>query len=138
MKKTLSSAITTLTIAVTSGIVVPGVHAQSNTPFPSGSINIPPPPELRILDLGKLIGSLLSLFLFLAGLIAFVYLLWGGFQWITSGGDKGNIESARNKIQAALLGLLLVFAAYAIFNLVANFLGVPNIFNFNIPSAVQT
>lgn len=138
MKKTLSATITTLTIALTSGILAPAAFAQSATPdLTGGTINIPQPENLRIINLGKLIGSLLSLFLFLAGLIAFVYLLWGGFQWITSGGDKANIESARNKIQAALLGLLLVFAAYALFKLVANFLGVPDIFNFNLPSAVQ-
>ena len=43
-----------------------------------------------------------------AALAAFFYLILGGFQWITSGGDKAGTEAAREKITAAFIGLAIV------------------------------
>jgi len=88
------------------------------------TINVTPPPQLKITNLGKLISSLISLFLIIAALSSFVFLLWGGIQWITSGGDKSALDAAKNRITAALLGLLITFAAYAIFLVVEQFLGI--------------
>jgi len=49
-----------------------------------------------------------------SGIAAFIYLLIGGFQWITSSGDKDAAEKARKKIMFAVTGLAVVFSAYAI------------------------
>jgi hypothetical protein len=56
----------------------------------------------------------LNLLLGLAGVASFIFLLWGGLQWITAGGDKEGTEKARKRITAALIGLAIVFSAYAI------------------------
>ena len=56
-------------------------------------------------------------------LMVFLYLIWGGIDWITSGGDKGKTEGARNKITAAVIGLIVLAAAYAILTIVVGFLG---------------
>ncbi|OGM59165.1 hypothetical protein A3A75_03020 [Candidatus Woesebacteria bacterium RIFCSPLOWO2_01_FULL_39_10] len=61
-------------------------------------------------------------------------LVWGGVRYITSGGDKAQTEAARGQITAALVGLVIVFAAWAIINLVNIFFGV-NILQLNIPNA---
>jgi hypothetical protein len=50
----------------------------------------------------------------IAGVISFIFLLWGGLQWIMAGGDKEGTEKARKKITAALIGLAIVFSAYAL------------------------
>jgi hypothetical protein len=50
----------------------------------------------------------------LAGVAAFIWLLWGGLQWITAGNDKDAVEKARKRIVNALLGLTVVFSSYAI------------------------
>jgi hypothetical protein len=82
---------------------------------------------------GKVVGGLLSgiidLVFLLGFLLTLAYLLTGGMQWITSGGDKNALEAARNKITNALIGLVIVASAYAIFKLVGNFFGItlPNI-----------
>ncbi len=55
---------------------------------------------------------------------AFLYLILGGIQWITSGGDKSGMEAARNKITSAIVGLIIVAAAWAIMMLVGQFVGV--------------
>lgn len=91
----------------------------------------------KIQDVGKLVTGLLNLVMFVAAILVFAYLIWGGITWITSGGDKGKTEEARNKITAAIIGLAVVAASYAIFLLVTGFLGVANPFtgNFTITPA---
>lgn len=91
----------------------------------------------QITDLGDLITGLLNMVLFIAALLVFAYLIWGGIQWITSGGDKGKTEEARNKITAAIVGLAVVAASYAIFRVALTFLGIANPLDgsFEIPTA---
>src|SRR3989344_2152535 len=69
-------------------------------------------------SLGKLISNVVGA-LFIAGfLLSFVYLLLGGFTWITSGGDKTKLETARNRITNAIVGIIVVGSAYALAALV--------------------
>lgn len=73
--------------------------------------------------LGGLISGLVGA-LFIAGfLLAFVTLIMGGLNWITAGGDKTKLEAARNQITNAIIGIIIVGAAYAITVLLAQFFG---------------
>jgi len=78
-------------------------------------------------NLGSIISTALSFVMALAALIVFMYLIWGGIEWITSGGDKSKTESARNKITAAVLGLIVLAASYAILLLMLQVLGLGSI-----------
>ena len=60
------------------------------------------------------IAMILKLGIVIAGILSLLYLLWGGVDWIVSGGDKGNIETAKNKITHAILGLSIVAILIAI------------------------
>lgn len=72
----------------------------------------------------KLIPSLIG-FAFVAGtLIFFFMLLIGAIQWITSGGDKGNLEAARGRISSALVGIIVLFAVFAIIKLIEGFFAI--------------
>jgi hypothetical protein len=83
--------------------------------------------------LGKLISNMVGA-LFIAGfLLALVFLLIGGFSWITSGGDKAKLEKARDEITNSLIGIVVVAAAWAIAVLVAKFFGL-DLTNLTIPS----
>lgn len=73
---------------------------------------------------GPLISNAISVAFIVAAIATFVYLVIGGIEWLTSGGDKTNIEKARNRITAALVGLTIVAASYAIYMLVLNFFGI--------------
>lgn len=92
---------------------------------PDPVINIPKPDIIKIEKIGELIKAAVGTLLILAALLAFIYLILGGIQWITSGGDKTGMEAARNKITHAIVGLIIVGAAWAIMILVQNFLGIP-------------
>ena len=69
----------------------------------------------------------------LAGIMLLAFLVWGGIEWLTSGGDKGKIENARSKITSALIGVAVVAASYAIWKLALTFFGIdaPNICSDN-------
>lgn len=79
--------------------------------------------------IGSIIGSIVGLFLILSFVATFLYMLLGGFDWITSGGDKAKLQSARDKITNALIGLIVVGASWAIMMIVGNFTGIdfPNL-----------
>lgn len=80
-------------------------------------------------DFGKMFSSILNVIMLIAAVLVFAFLILGGVEWITSGGDKGKAEGARNKITAAIIGLIIVAASYAIINLVVQFLGFSGGFN---------
>ena len=75
------------------------------------------------LTLGGLITSLLTLIILVSALLVFLQLITAAFQWLTSGGDKGKTGEARSKIVAAIIGLVIVAASWAVFMVVLKFLG---------------
>lgn len=83
----------------------------------------------------SVLSFVINAILIIAGLIAFLFLLWGGVQWILAGGDKEGTEKARKRITNALIGLAIVFSAYALAYLVNTIFGV-NILQFDIPKIV--
>jgi hypothetical protein len=72
--------------------------------------------------------------LVIAALVFFFMLIFGGIKYITSGGDKAQTESARGTITAALIGLVIVFSAWAIITLINAFFGI-DILELEIPTA---
>ncbi len=102
-----------------------------------GPINLLPGDQwtnLGTVTITSIISALVILVLIGAALIFFFMLVLGGIRYITSGGDKGQTESARGQITAALIGLVIVFAAWAIINLINIFFGI-NILSLNLPGA---
>ncbi len=91
--------------------------------FDLGGFKLEPPPQVKIFDIGMLISSVIGVLMIISSILAFFYLILGGIQWITSGGDKAGLESARNKITNAIVGLVIVSASWAIMSLVGKFLG---------------
>lgn len=59
--------------------------------------------------------------------VCLFFIIWGAINWITSSGDKQKLQSARNRIMYAIIGLLLVLFSVMIGNLFIGFLGLPTI-----------
>jgi hypothetical protein len=87
--------------------------------------------------LGILIGNLMGGIMIIAFLLAIVFLLLGGMSWISSGGDKAQLEAARNKIIHSIMGLIVIASTWAILNLLGPFLGI-NFPNLPIPEINQS
>lgn len=84
------------------------------TAYAQGTITVARPAGFQITDVGTLISGAIGAAFIIAGLLVFAYLVWGGIQWITAGGDKANLEAARGRISSALVGLAIIAAAYAV------------------------
>lgn len=116
-------------IAPNSTTALTQANTTTPTPVPPGNIN----PDLALLPTGfapnltALLTSMLSVVIAVVALLVFFYLVWGGFSWITSGGDKGKTEQARSKILAAVIGLIIVASSYAILQVLVRLLGYPSL-----------
>lgn len=86
-------------------------------------------------DFGGIVGSAVTLAFIIAVVIALAFLIYGGIRWILSGGDKAGVETARNTIVAAIVGLVVIFLSYFILQFVIGFF-IPgfSISNIELPS----
>lgn len=80
--------------------------------------------------LPRLVDSILSMVMIIAILLLLLYLLWGALDWITSGGDKGKTEKARDKMTGASIGILVLSSVVVIFMIIQRFLGI-TVLSFN-------
>ncbi len=72
------------------------------------------------LFISNTIGFLTSL----ASIFFIVYFFLGALSWVTSGGDKGKTEKARDQMTQGVLGLVVIIASYAVIGLVGNVIGL--------------
>lgn len=56
-------------------------------------------------------------------IIGAVFIIWGGIQYMTAGGDETGTGEAKSKIIGGLIGIALVLLAYAVVNIVGSFFG---------------
>ncbi len=70
--------------------------------------------------LDKLITDVVNIFSVVVGVVAVIMIIYGGFRYITSGGDSGNVTNAKNTILYALVGLVIVALAQFIVKFVLN------------------
>lgn len=75
-------------------------------------------------QIASTIRNIIVFFVILAVIIALLYLVYGGIKWITSRGEKDQVEAARNHIIAAIVGLIVVFLAIFILSIILAAFGV--------------
>lgn len=90
--------------------------------------------KLTTSDFGSVVGPFIQLIFALAVIVALFYLVWGGFKWLTSGGDKQAVTSAREHIVAAIIGLVIIFLSYFIINILLGFFGVGGLNSITLPA----
>lgn len=108
--------------------LVSSVYAQDN------SISLGAPDgftQLSGMTIGKLITTGISYLLIIASVVFFFIFVFGGIKWITSGGDEKKVAAARSSITNALIGLAVVFSAWAIMKL------IDSIFNTSISGSLN-
>ena len=78
-------------------------------------------------DVGSIMGTALKFIFPGAGILLLIYLIFGGFSLMTSSGDPKAISAAKGKITSALIGFVIVFAAYWIVQITGLILGLGDI-----------
>jgi hypothetical protein len=66
------------------------------------------------LSIGAIVATIIQTCLGLLALIFLVLMVFAGFQWMTAGGNETKVSKAQETIKTAVIGLVIVLAAYAI------------------------
>ena len=97
---------------------------QSLTLPGPGDTTISGPTSFAFEDLGSIVSTLLSQYIFFfAGLILLFMLIMGGFQMLTSAGDPEKVKAGQGKITTGLIGFLIIFVAYWLMQIIEVVLG---------------
>jgi len=75
-------------------------------------------------SLGDFIKNFIQVAFAFGALLSFAWLIWGGIEYIISGGNQDRTKSAKDKITSALFGLGIIAVAWAIWRLVIYFFGL--------------
>lgn len=90
---------------ITLGLLTVSLPAGAITiPNPMGNVNTPE----------DLISNIIKTILGVTGSIALLMFIWGGFIWLTSGGNSEKVQKGKNVFIWATAGLLVIFSSYAI------------------------
>ena len=97
-------------------IAISGTDLQGlNLPVPgftTGTVNL----------LGT-VAKVIDTLLIVAGIIAFFYLLYGGIQYMTAGGDAEKATAARITILNAVIGIIIIVISFSIVTFVTSQFG---------------
>ncbi len=61
-----------------------------------------------------LIQTVINIFLSVIGVLLLAYLLYAGYNWMTAQGEEEKVERAKDTIKRAIMGIIIIVAAYAI------------------------
>ena len=78
------------------------------------------PPSAGFTSFGELISVGLTIIFIVAGLAVLIYLFYGAFVYLTAGDSEDSTKKARSMITNAVIGLIIMAAAWAIWQLVIN------------------
>lgn len=116
-------------VSTISSLFVTGIVYAADT-----TINIEPPSNINTYqDLTPLITNAITIVFAVAALLVFIMLIWGGIQWILSGGDKEAVGKARSRIIHALVGLVILALAFLILRVVGNLIGFDVLGDLKLP-----
>jgi len=65
-------------------------------------------------DVKIVIADIINIVLGFLGIIAVVIIIYAGFKWMTAGGNDDQVGEARKMLVQAVVGLVIIFAAWAI------------------------
>ena len=68
----------------------------------------------------EIVGGIIKIGLNIVGLIFLALMIYGGFLWMTARGEEAKVTKSKELLEAAIIGLVIVFAAYGITYFVVN------------------
>lgn len=77
------------------------------------------PPCRNFPTVGALFTAIIGFAIAAAGLVFFFMLIWGGIRYMLSRGDDKALGAARGTLTTAIIGLLIIVAAFVIINIVS-------------------
>ena len=81
----------------------------------------------------NMVSTFFSILLVVVGIVFLFVLIMGGLKWLMSEGDDKKLTVARNQVTNALVGLAIVFSAWAVVALIKSIFGI-DLLNVSIPT----
>lgn len=75
-------------------------------------------------SIGGILGAILNVVFYVGIALSIIFLIIGGIKYITAGGDETNIAAARGQITNAIIGFVVVIAAFSLKAIIKNLIGV--------------
>lgn len=66
------------------------------------------------MTIGDVVATIIQAFLGLLGVIFVILIILAGYNWMSAAGDEEKITKAKDTIRAAIIGLIIIVAAYSI------------------------
>ncbi|HUD19192.1 MAG TPA: pilin [Patescibacteria group bacterium] len=85
-------------------------------------------------SLEGLFTNVVNVVIALAGVALLLMFVIAGFSFLFSQGDQKKLEQARGTLTNAVIGLVVIVAAFLIIRIISVFTGVPQILKFTIPA----
>jgi hypothetical protein len=99
-------------------LAAPAVHAQSNASNTLRNGLLVTGAEAGFGEENQsvyaLIGGIINVVLGALGIVILLYLVWAGWIYATSGGEKEKIDKAKKMISSSIIGAVIVIASYAL------------------------
>ncbi|MFA4845827.1 MAG: pilin [Patescibacteria group bacterium] len=65
-----------------------------------------------------IVGRLIQAILGITGAFALLMFIWGGFQWLVSGGEPEKVKKGKETLKWAVIGLVVILGAYMLISTV--------------------
>jgi len=78
----------------------------------------------EINNIGDIVSRLIPYIFGIAGIALLLMIIFSGFQMLTSAGDPKALESAQKRLVNAIIGFVIIFAAYWIVQFIGKILGI--------------
>ncbi|MFA5413573.1 MAG: pilin [Patescibacteria group bacterium] len=65
-------------------------------------------------DVTEIVGGVIKTALSIMGIVAAILIIYAGYVWMTARGKEERITKAKETLEAAVIGLIIIMAAYAI------------------------
>jgi len=69
-------------------------------------------------SLAQTVGIIISVFLSFLGIIFVILIIYGGYLWMTARGNEQQVEKAKDTLQKAIIGLVIILSSWGIYALI--------------------
>jgi len=93
--------------------------------------------EKDIFGLGVLTQNAIVTVYSISGILLLAYLLFGSIKWLMASGDAKSVQSAKDTIMNAIVGIILLVGSVFIVEIGTGVLGIASPFNLSIPTLIN-
>lgn len=76
------------------------------------------------IKLANLVNLVISLIIPIGGIVLLLVLIWGGYEYMMSGGAPDKVKSAQAKLTTGIIGFILLITSYILVKVITMIFGI--------------